>query len=281
MSAPGAARRIAWLDVFTAEPCTGNQLAVVDGDGLSAEQMHAIARELTISETVFVTGEAAELTIWTPAKELPGAGHPVIGAAIYLAERGDIPAAGTWVFLVAGSEVMVELREGAATMTQPDPQLGLEVDYPAVAAALQVDEDAIVSQPQFCTTGVRQIFAEVRDPDALAALHPDMDLVAGLQNSDGLVPWCEVADGEVAQRFFAPQMGIAEDPATGSAAGALASLRVFRGATPGPLLVRQGAQIHRPSEIHVQIGGAVGAPADVRVGGRAVLLFEGALAPSA
>jgi trans-2,3-dihydro-3-hydroxyanthranilate isomerase len=278
VSAPGGQRRIAWLDVFTADPFAGNQLAVVDGDGLGDEQMHAIARELTISETAFVKGEAAELTIWTPAKELPGAGHPVIGAAIYLAQRGDIPASGTWVFLVAGSEVMVELRDGTATMTQPNPGLGVEVDTVAVAGALQIDEDNLVSQPQFCTTGVRQIFAEVRDYDALAALHPDMDLVAGLRNSDGLVAWCEVADGEVAQRFFAPQMGIPEDPATGSAAGALGSLRVFRGATPGSLLVRQGAQIHRPSEIHVQIGGAVGAPSDVRVGGRAVVVFEGTTA---
>jgi trans-2,3-dihydro-3-hydroxyanthranilate isomerase len=162
-------------------------------------------------------------------------------------------------------------------MTQPNPGLGVEVDTVAVAAALQVDEDAIVSQPQFCTTGVRQAFAEVGDRDALAAIHPDFDLVAGLRNADGLVAWCEVTDGEVAQRFFAPQMGIPEDPATGSAAGALGSLRVFRGASPGPLLVRQGAEIHRPSEIHVNIGGSVGQPADVRVGGRAVVVFEGAI----
>ena len=270
-------RSIAWLDVFTSQPFTGNQLAVIDGNGLDDDQMQAIARELTISETVFVLGAAAELRIWTPAYELPGAGHPVIGAALELARRGEIPSSGTWVFEIRGREVMVDLSDGAATMTQPDPGMGVIVDYAAAAAALQIGEDEIVSEPQFCTTGVRQAFAEVRDRDALAAIHPDYDLVAGLRNADGLVAWCEVGDGEVAQRFFAPQMGIAEDPATGSAAGALGSLRVFRGAEPGPLLVRQGAELHRPSEIHVQIGGAVGAPADVRVGGRAVLVFEGTL----
>ena len=277
MSAPSSGRRIAWVDVFTEQPFTGNQLAVIDGNGLSAEQMHTFARELGISETVFVKGQAAELTIWTPAKELPGAGHPVIGAALYLAQRGDIPSSGTWVFLIGDSEVMVDLAHGTATMTQPDPGLGVEVDKVAVAAALEIGEDDIVSQPQFCTTGVRQVFAEVRDRDALAEIHPNLDLVAGLHNADGLVAWCEVADAEVAQRFFAPQMGIPEDPATGSASGALGSLRVFRGAAPGPLLVRQGAEINRPSEIHVQIGGSVGQPSDVRVGGRAVLVFEGTI----
>ena len=281
MTAGGSGRRIAWLDVFTSRLFTGNQLAVVDGNGLSDEQMQTIARELGVSETVFVLGAAAELRIWTPGYELPGAGHPVIGAALELARRGDVPASGTWVFEIRGREVMVELSDGSATMTQPDPGLGVIVDYAAAAAALQVDEDAIVSEPQFCTTGVRQVFAQVRDRDALAAIHPDLDLVAGLRNADGLVAWCEAGDGEVAQRFFAPQMGIPEDAATGSAAGALGSLRVFRGAEPGALVVRQGAEIHRPSEIHVEIGGAVGAPTDVRVGGQAVLVFEGALAAAA
>ena len=274
----GGGRHISWLDVFTDQPFAGNQLAVVDGNGLSDEQMHAIARELTISETAFVQGAAAELVIWTPTKPLPGAGHPVVGAALDLARRGEIPTSGTYVFLIAGNEVMVELSNGTATMTQPDPGLGVEVDYAAVAAALQIGESDIVSAPQFCTTGVAQVFAEVRDRDALAEIHPDFDLVAGLHNADGLVAWCEVADGEVAQRFFAPQMGINEDPATGSASGALGSLRVFRGAEPGPLLVRQGAEVNRPSEIHVTIGGVAGEPSDVRVGGRAVLVFEGELA---
>jgi trans-2,3-dihydro-3-hydroxyanthranilate isomerase len=124
---------------------------------------------------------------------------------------------------------------------------------------------------------VQQVFAEVRDQAALAELYPDMDLVAGLQHADGLLAWCELSEGEAAQRFFAPQMGIPEDPATGSAAGALGALRVFRGGEPGALLVRQGAEIRRPSQIHVTVGGSAGAPADVRVGGRAVVVFEGTL----
>jgi trans-2,3-dihydro-3-hydroxyanthranilate isomerase len=86
-------------------------------------------------------------------------------------------------------------------------------------------------------------------------------------------------DTEVAMRMFAPRMGIAEDPATGVAAGALGALRVFEGAEPGRVTVAQGEEIRRPSTIFVEVGGASGAPADVRVGGRAVLLFEGVLVP--
>ena len=276
MTDGGGQRHIAWLDVFTDRPLAGNQLAVIaDGDGLSDDQMQALARELAISETVFVVDDARRLRIWTPGKELPMAGHPAIGAALELARLGRIPAAGEWEFKTGGRDTPIELRDGVATMNQGEPELGLEHDTTAVAAALRIREEDLVSQPQHCTTGVRQIFAEVRDREALGALHPDLDLVAGLGRSDGLVAWCEVADGDVAQRFFAPQMGIAEDPATGSAAGALAALRVFRGAAPGRILVRQGEEVGRPSTIHVEVRGEAANPTEVLVGGRAVLLFEG------
>lgn len=269
-------RRLSWLDVFTDRPFAGNQLAVVaDGDGLSDEQMQLLARELSISETVFAVDEGRRLRIWTPGYELPGAGHPVIGAAIELARLGRIPAEGEWVFKTGGRDTSVGLRDGTATMNQGEPELRLEHDTTAVAAALQIGESELVSQPQMCTTGVRQVFAEVRDRDALRALVPDFELVRGLERADGLVAWTEVAHGEVAQRFFAPQMGIPEDPATGSAAGALAALRVFRGAEPGPLLVRQGEEIGRPSEMRVEVDGQPGTPTEVRVGGRAVLVMDG------
>jgi trans-2,3-dihydro-3-hydroxyanthranilate isomerase len=120
------------------------------------------------------------------------------------------------------------------------------------------------------------LFAEVRSRDVLASLAPDERLVSELPG-EGVAPWCEVGPGEVAQRMFAPAMGVMEDAATGSAAGALAALRVFRGAAPGELLVRQGEEMGRPSSMYVTVGGAAGAPADVRVGGSAVLVMEGEL----
>jgi trans-2,3-dihydro-3-hydroxyanthranilate isomerase len=276
MSDRAGRRRIAWLDVFTDRPFAGNQLAVVaDGDGLSDEQMQTLARELGISETVFVSDEARRLRIWTPGKELQLAGHPVVGTAIELARLGSIPTDGEWTFHTPEREIPVWLGDGMATMSQGRPELGIEHDTTAVASALRISEDELVSVPQHCTTGVRQLFAEVRDREALAALQPDLQLVAGIEHADGLVAWCEVADGEVAQRMFAPRLGITEDPATGSAAGALAGLRVYRGAAPGSLIIRQGEEVGRPSEMRVDVRGEAGNPTEVRVGGRAVLLFEG------
>jgi trans-2,3-dihydro-3-hydroxyanthranilate isomerase len=273
----GSARRpIAWLDVFTDRAFAGNQLAVIlEADGLTDEQMQAMARELTISESIFASDGGRAIRIFTPGYELPGAGHPVIGVTLELVRRGVIPASGDWTFRTIRGETRVTVGDGVATMTQPEPQLGVEHDQAAVAAALRIDERDLASVPQACNTGVNQLFAELRDRDALAALHPDYDLVAGLAATEGIVAWCEPGDGQVAQRFFAPLMGIPEDPATGSAAGALGALRVFRGAEPGPLRVHQGDEIGRPSVMSVQVGGSAGAPADVRVGGRAVLLFEG------
>lgn len=270
-------RQLSWLDVFTDRAFAGNPLAVVpDGDGLSDPQMQALARELGLSETVFVLEEARRLRIFTPVKELPLAGHPTVGAALELARLGRIPPDGRWVFRTRAGETPVDLDDGVSTMTQGEPELGLEHDLPAVVAALRVDDDVLASPPRMCTTtGVRQLFAEVRDRDTLAALSPDSQLVAGLENVDLLAAWCEVSEGEVAQRGFAPQLGIVEDPATGSAAGALAALRVFLGAQPGPLLVRQGTEIGRPSEMRVHVEGETGTPTEVRVGGRAVLVMEG------
>lgn len=272
--------RLSWLDVFTDRPFAGNQLAVVpEADELSDDQMQALARELAISETVFALDGGKRIRIFTPAKELPLAGHPTVGCAIELARLGVIPAEGQWEFTTGMGRTPVALTGGTAFMTQAEPELGLEHDLVAVVQALQVDEDVLPSPPQMCTTtGVRQLFAEVRDRAALAALAPDQGLVNGLENVDVLIAWCEVGDGEVAQRGFAPQLGIAEDPATGSAAGALAALRVFRGASPGRLLVRQGEEIGRPSEMRVEVDGEPGTPTEVRVGGRAVLVFEGEFA---
>jgi trans-2,3-dihydro-3-hydroxyanthranilate isomerase len=271
--------RISWLDVFTDRPFAGNPLAVIsDADELSVEHMQALARELGISETVFVLDGGKRIRIFTPTSELPLAGHPTVGCAIELARQGVIPAEGRWEFTTGAGQIPVDMHDGTATMTQAEPQLGPEHDRAAVAAALAVDDDVLVSPPQMCTTtGVRQLFAEVRGRDTLASLNPAFDLVAALDGVDVLAAWCEAGDGEVAQRGFAPQLGIDEDPATGSAAGALAALRVFRGSLPGPLIVRQGSEIGRSSEMRVEVQGEPGTPSVVRVGGLAVLVFEGEL----
>jgi trans-2,3-dihydro-3-hydroxyanthranilate isomerase len=151
--------------------------------------------------------------------------------------------------------------------------------YPTeeVARSLRVDPGVLIGTPRAATTtGVVHLFARVRDRDALAAIEPDQAAVAAFDQTHGVVPWCE-HEGELAQRFFAPQIGIPEDPATGSAAGALGALRVYEGGAGGEVVVRQGAEIGRPSEMRVAVGGAPGAPEPPRVGGRAVPVLAGTL----
>ena len=271
---------LAWLDVFTDHPFGGNPLAVVlDADPLSGEQMQVLARELGLSETIFALEDAASLRIFTPEIEMPLAGHPVVGASLELARRGRIPADGRTVFRTNVGETPVDISDGVATMTQAPPERGPDLDASTVAALLGLEPDALLGPPATCSTGVRFVLAHVTDRAALGRVHPDQESISTIDDPAlGLVAWCEDA-GTVHQRMFAPRMGIAEDPATGVSAGALGALRVFLGAEPGRMTVRQGDEIGRPSKISVEVGGAPGKPADVRVGGRARLVLEGRLAP--
>ena len=266
-----------WLDVFTDRPFSGNPLAVLpDADELSDGQLQAIARELGLSETTFVLGGAERLRIFTPEFEVSLAGHPVVGATHVLARLGRI-GEGAHVFRTGVGETAVEVRGDIATMTQAPLDAGAEVPAETVAAMLRIDAGDITGTPRFYTTsGIRQLFAHVRDRDLLAAIDPDLPAIAADERIDALMPWCEHGD-ELAQRFFGPRMGIVEDAATGSGAGALAALRVYEGGESGSVVVRQGDEIGRPSEMHVSVGGAPGAPEPPRVGGRAVHLLDGTL----
>jgi trans-2,3-dihydro-3-hydroxyanthranilate isomerase len=267
-----------WLDVFTDLPFAGNPLAVLpDADGLTDAQMQDVARELGLSETVFVLGGAERLRIFTPASELPLAGHPVVGTTLELARLGRISDAGPHVFQTGVGATPVEVAGDVATMTQA-PLLVLEaVDAATVAAWLRLDESDIVGVPRVCTTtDSPQLFAQVRDRETLAGIAPDIAAVGAFTDVVGIGAWCEAGD-ELAQRFFAPVIGIQEDPATGSAAGALGALRVHDGGEPGSVTIRQGAEIGRPSEIRVTVGGAPGRPDPPQVGGRAVLVLEAEL----
>jgi trans-2,3-dihydro-3-hydroxyanthranilate isomerase len=271
-------RAVHWLDVFTDIPFAGNQLAVVpDADGLSDATMQAVAAELGLSETVFVSGGAERLRIFTPASELPLAGHPVVGTTLDLARLGRIPADGTHVFATGVGDTRVEVVGGeTAWMAQAPLEVGVSVDATDAARLLRIDSDDVVGTPRVCSTAFGQLVTRVRDRETLASLAPDQAAIAAFDVADGVLAWCENGD-ELAQRFFAPRIGIAEDPATGSAAGALGALRVHEGGEPGEVLVRQGAEVGRPSEIHVSVGGKPGAPEPPRVGGRAVLVMEGLL----
>jgi trans-2,3-dihydro-3-hydroxyanthranilate isomerase len=269
---------IHWVDVFTDRPFAGNQLAVLpEADGLSDEQMQTIAAELNLSETTFVHGEAARLRIFTPRVELPLAGHPVVGAALVLAWIGAIPDSGEYVFLTGVGETLVEIRGDVATMTQAAFDPGVELDPERVAALLRIPREDVVGTPRACSTiNEPQALVQVRDRQTLAGIEPDLRAIAEFKEAMGVGPWCE--DGEeLGLRFFAPADGIDEDPATGSLAGALGALRVFEGGEPGSVIVRQGAEIGRPSEMRVTVGGSPGAPAPPQVGGTAVRLLQGTI----
>jgi trans-2,3-dihydro-3-hydroxyanthranilate isomerase len=272
-----AGLRLSWLDVFTDRPLAGNPLGVVpDADGLSAERMQAIAAELRLSETVFVFGGAERLRIFTPRAELPLAGHPVIGTTVELARLGRIPADGDHVFQTGVGDTAVAMADGVASMRQGAFDPGVELDPMEVAPLLGLAEADVTSAPRAgSTVGWPQAFVRVRDRETLRELQPDLAAILAFERADGVLAWCENGDGSLAQRFFSPRMGIAEDPATGSAAGGLGALRVFEGSAPAgeTVTVFQGEEIGRPSEILV----TVAALDDIRVAGRAVLVMEGEL----
>jgi trans-2,3-dihydro-3-hydroxyanthranilate isomerase len=267
-----------WVDVFTDRRFAGNPLAVLpEADGLSDSDMQTIAAELGISETTFVLGGAAELRVFTPKVELPLAGHPIVGAALVLSWLGRIPADGEYVFMTGVGETLVMLAGGFATMTQAAFDPGVELDVEQMAALLRIPVGDVVDTPRACSTiRTPQALVQVRDRATLAGIEPDLRGIADFKAAMGVGAWCEDG-GELAQRFFAPNSGIDEDPATGSLAGALGALRVYEGAQPGTVVVRQGAEIGRPSEMHVTVGGSPGAPQAPQVGGRAVALMQGTM----
>ncbi len=266
-----------WVDVFTERPFAGNALAVFpDADGLDAEQMQDIAAELNLSESTFVFGGAEQVRIFTPRSELPLAGHPMVGTAYVLALLGRLPE-GRHVLKTGVGETTIEVAGGSATMTQAPFDPGKELDPDRMAALLRIDTDQVVGTPRACSTiTAPQALVRVPDRETLAAISPDLPAIAGFGDAMGVGAWCEGGD-ELALRFFVPGDGIPEDPATGSAAGALGALRVFEGGEPGSVLVRQGEEVGRPSEIHVTVDGRPGAPDPPRVGGSVVPVMTGTL----
>lgn len=293
------------IDVFTRSPLAGNALAVFpDAEGLSAHQMQALAREMNLSETTFVfPSEAAtrRVRFFTPAAEIPLAGHPTIGTWWTLAELGrlDLPENGSGtVTQETGAGVLpvhVRMAGGApeeVTMVQAQPQFGATVeDVGALAEALGGGPDLVANRPppQVVSTALPQLMVPVASLDALAALPVGGSggrLVELLRRygTDCVMLYTRETrspDATVHCRMFAPGLGVPEDPATGSAAGALGAYLVHHRAvelTSGSarIVVEQGIEIGRPSRIAVTVEvHGDGAVAEVRVGGEAVTVIEG------
>jgi trans-2,3-dihydro-3-hydroxyanthranilate isomerase len=277
---------LAWrfkiVDVFTDRPLAGNQLAVVlDAEGLEPGLMQAIAREFNFSETAFVTrsqrpGCDWRVRIFTPLIELAMAGHPTVGTAVVLREAG-----------MAGSEVVFELGvgptpvafdgDGLAWMTQPEARFGATVgDRELLASALSLStQDIRADLPaQVVSSGNEFLFVPISSLEALGRMQANMAdwerATSGLRRG-GVFGFVETSRGRVRARMFAPALGVAEDPATGSAAGPLgAYFARHLGVTS--LLIEQGVEMGRPSTLHVDAS-----EARPRVGGRAVTVASGEL----
>jgi trans-2,3-dihydro-3-hydroxyanthranilate isomerase len=284
-------------DVFTDRRFGGNQLAVFpEAEGLSTPTMQQIAREIGFAETTFVTaaerpGTDVRMRIFTPAIEMPMAGHPVVGSTFALARAGRISReTREWTFgLNAGpTPVSLDWFAGAlrfAWMTQRQPDFGPPIDdVDRIAAALGVRDADITPTGlpiQQVSCGVPYVIVPMTTRAAVDSATPDvrlLDFEAYVFTTDR----AGASDNAVSySRMFAPQLGVFEDPATGSASGPLGAYLVrHRCVEPdraGSMLNLQGVKLGRPSWIHISIEAVNGDISRVRVGGTSVFVAEGVM----
>lgn len=273
-------------DVFTDRPYTGNGLVVFSNAvGLHPPQMQAIAREMNLSETVFVTppkqGGTARIRIFTPDRELPFAGHPTLGAAFVI---GDVVHLPVIVLETEKGLVPVTLsREGARVtfgwMHQPLPAVVAFEEEDALLAALGGVKARVPVRKY--DNGPTHVVVVVDDAQTVATVRPDAAKLAAMA-VDTFVVCAMTGAGAVKSRvFFMANGSLLEDPATGSAAGAtvvhLAESGLWQGDGDSVLVIAQGEEMGRPSELQCRIGRADGVIARVEVGGSAVVIGRGEL----
>ena len=300
-------RRYAIYDVFTDTKLAGNPLAVVfDADGLDDATMQRIAGEFNLSETVFVKvpenpAHTARLRIFTPGRELPFAGHPTVGAAIAIAESvedGSAPRDQVSVLEenVGPVRCAVKLGDRNAAFAEFDvprksARLDAIFDRQALADAFSLKPAQIGFEnhvPSLWSAGVAFVMIPVHDLAAASAVDFDPMLwercapfAEGRLTSAYL--YCRGGVNHNAKfhaRMFAPDMGIAEDPATGAAVAAMSgAIHFFDKLVDGhhPFLIEQGVEMGRPSHIHLHLDVSGGAIAGARVGGEAVRIASGTL----
>ena len=289
-------RRLYHLDVFTTRPFAGNPLAVItDGDGLSVARMQAIAREMNLSETVFVqkptsSRALARLRIFTITRELPLAGHPVIGTWHLLAELGVVPASegAVHVWQQTGAGILpVEIefaggRPKRVTMTQRPAQFRPARIRPrALAEALGLRQtDLHPELPlEFVSTGIFNLMVPLRQRPALRRIRLNQHALARLLRRHAVMAYCFAlgSRGRAFARGMLPWEQL-EDPATGSAGGSLGAYLVRHGRLRAdqPLEITQGVEMQRPSHLFVRVA-RQGRQLVPQVSGSAVRIFEGYL----
>jgi trans-2,3-dihydro-3-hydroxyanthranilate isomerase len=286
-------------DVFTETRFGGNQLAVLPkADGLSDHQMQQITREFNFSESAFVfpakAGKTRHVRIFTPAAEIPFAGHPNVGTAFVLAaagEFGEINSSLAVTFEEEAGLVSVAIRaeQGkivSCELTAPQSfSLGKSVPVELVASAVSLNREDIVTDthhPQICSVGLPFVFTELRDRAALERARINMsgfDALRDLGVNPQLHLYSRVSDDfDIRARMFAPLSGVPEDPATGSAGCALAGLLAhYKKERNGSFAWRiaQGVEMARPSTLLARAGKADETVQATWVGGSCVMVSEG------
>jgi trans-2,3-dihydro-3-hydroxyanthranilate isomerase len=267
-------------DVFTDVPLQGNPVAVFeDADGMSAELMQRVARELNLSETVFVLPGGhdadAHVRIFTPSLEMPFAGHPVLGTAFVLGQGlgSDSVRLRTGAGVVTVSLTRADGRVVFGEMVQPVPTWAAFDRAAEVLAAIGVPRSDL--PVEVYDNGPRHTYVRLPDEATVTALAPD---IGALGRLGAVGVSCFAAEGaRVKTRMFGPGLGVAEDPATGSAAGPLA-VHLARHGVVGfgeRVEIRQGAEIGRPSTLYAEAHGSPERIERVLVGGSAVIVASG------
>ena len=290
-------RNFVTLDVFTDRRFAGNPLAVVlDPNGLDAAAMQAIAREFNHPETVFVFPPAepahrARVRIFTPARELPFAGHPTVGTAVLLGLR-DGAAAGREIVLEEGiGAVRCVLEAGAGdagrvrfALPQLPAEVGAAPDNATIAAALGIASAEIGFegfQPSRWSAGNPFTFVPLAGLAVMARCNPDRPDFGAAFGTGGAYLFCRetVEPGHAFHaRMFAPAMGVREDPATGSAAAAFVGvLGPHVGEGAHTLAIEQGYEMGRPSLIQLAMTMQAGKLVSAAIAGDAVIVTEGTI----
>lgn len=291
------------LDVFTNEAFSGNPLAVFpEAENLSDAEMQKIANEMNLSETVFVfpsENALRRLRIFTPKQELPLAGHPVVGTWNLLAALGVTPQTENGIVEIEQQlnlgvlPVEIEFRDGKpfqVVMTQSKFEaleiVSNERKITQLASALGLaisDFNFSRDLPiQTVSTGIKSLDVPLNSLDAVRRCQINSQFLSEVYLKHGAIG-CYVFSFETIEktskihaRFFAPDDGIAEDAATGSAAGALAGYLVHHGALKaGKFTVEQGDFMRRPSRINAEVSGEKGNVSKVKIGGGSVVVAKG------
>jgi trans-2,3-dihydro-3-hydroxyanthranilate isomerase len=269
------------VDVFTDTAFAGNPLAVVlDADDLTTVQLQSIAREFNLSETSFpmkadVDGADYRLRIFTPAQELPFAGHPSVGAADVLLRLGRI-SPGQVVQSCGAGLLALDIAADSVTLSGGEPTWSEPIEAAGLLSAVGLEPTDLDGVPRRAGCGIDFTYLPVR-AEALARVDVDLRAVAAYGGAGvSVVAW----DGAAARaRVFAAGAGVPEDPATGSAGVALGAYLVVSGLVPGDAEtsydVVQGVEMGRPSLLHCAVVARGGKPVQTRVSGSTVPVARG------